>query len=335
MTWRRLATPRRHEPLDTHLLIRTTYDGGVGEIKKCRSINLQPLAVWYWFLWGAAAMAKKELKLDPVDGLIVGEVGRWATEKHDRLRRYIQAARGARAKFLPPVGRGGASYIELYSGAGRSLIKDTDQIIDGSAVVAFKAGQASGYPFSQMHLSDLEPHNSSALSQRIKTLGGSATSYVGKASVVVDQVMGAINPYGLHLAFLDPFNLAQLPFSIIEGMLRVQRMDMIIHVSLQDLQRNLDEYTRERGTFDIFAPGWRDAVNVRQSMAAVRAALIDYWLQSIRSLGTHPATGIPLIVGEKNQRLYWLVFVSSNPLGHKLWNDVQNLGGQGSLLEGL
>jgi three-Cys-motif partner protein len=202
-------------------------------------------------------------------------------------------------------------------------------------LVAFKAGQASGHPFSEMHLSDLEAANSSALAQRIEGLGGLAKSYVGDASVVVDQVMSAINPHGLHLAFLDPFNLAQLPFSIIERMLRVRRMDMIIHVSLQNLQRNLDEYTREGGTFDIFAPGWRDAVDVKQSMAALRAALIEYWLAAIRSLGTHPATGIRLIVGEKNQRLYWLVFLSSNPLGQKLWNDVQNLSGQRSLFEGM
>jgi three-Cys-motif partner protein len=280
-------------------------------------------------------MPKKTVKLDPDDHLIVGEVGPWASEKHERLQRYIQAARGARAKFLPPAGKGGASYIELYSGAGRSVIKDTTTIIDGSALVAFKAGRASGHPFSEVHLSDLEAHNSSALAQRIKALGGAATTYVGDANDVVDQVMDAINPYGLHLAFLDPFSLAQLPFSIIERMLQARRMDMIIHVSLQDLQRNLDEHTRVGGTFDIFAPGWRAAVDVNQSMAALRAALIDYWLKRIRSLGTHPATGIPLIVGEKRQRLYWLVFVSSNPLGHELWNDVQNLTGQKSLFEGM
>jgi three-Cys-motif partner protein len=276
-------------------------------------------------------MAKKAVKLDPDDGLIVSEVGSWASEKHDRVRRYIDAARGARAKFLRPNGTGGASYIELYSGAGRSVIKDTTQFIEGSAVVAYKAGRTSGHPFSEMHLSDLEAQNSAALVQRIKALGGAPTSYVGDASVVVDRVMSAINPYGLHLAFLDPFNLAQLPFSIIERMLRVQRMDMIIHFSLQDLQRNLDKHSRVGGTLDIFAPGWRDAVDVNQATAALRAAFVEYWLGTIRSLGTHPATGKPLIVGEKNQRLYWLVFLSSNPLGQKLWNDVQNLSGQGSL----
>jgi three-Cys-motif partner protein len=211
---------------------------------------------------------------------------------------------------------------------------NTNQFIEGSAVVAFNAGRASGRPFSEMHLSDLEALNSAALVQRIKALGGAPTSYVGDASVVVDQVMSAINPYGLHLAFLDPFNLAQLPFSIIKKMLRVKRMDMIIHFSLQDLQRNLDKHSRVGGALDIFAPGWRDAVDVNQSTAALRAAFVEYWLGTIRSLGTHPATGIPLIVGEKNQRLYWLVFLSSNPLGQKLWNDVQNLSGQGSLFEG-
>lgn len=130
-------------------------------------------------------MAKKEAKFDPEDGLIVSEVGPWAKEKHDRLRRYIQAARGARAKFLPPRGNGGATYIELYSGAGRSLIKDTSQIIEGSAVVAFKAARDSGHPFSQMHLSDLDAQNSAALTQRIKALGGSLTSYVGEPTALL------------------------------------------------------------------------------------------------------------------------------------------------------
>jgi three-Cys-motif partner protein len=276
-------------------------------------------------------MVKKPVKFDPDDKLIIGEVGPWAIEKHERLRKYIQASHGARAKFLRPRGTGGASYIELYSGAGRSLITDTNQIIDGSAVAAFKAGIASGHPFSEMHLSDLEAQNSAALAQRIRALGGSAASYVGDASVVVDQVMSAINPRGLHLAFLDPFSLAQLPFSIIERMLRVQRMDMVIHVSLQDLQRNLDKHSRVGGALDIFAPGWREAVELNQATAALRAAFIDYWLGMIRSLGSNPATGIPLIVGEKNQRLYWLVFLSSSPLGQKLWNAVQKLSGQGSL----
>ena len=51
-------------------------------------------------------MAKKTPKFDPDDGLIVGEVGPWATEKHDRLRRYIQASRGARGEVRASSGSG-------------------------------------------------------------------------------------------------------------------------------------------------------------------------------------------------------------------------------------
>jgi three-Cys-motif partner protein len=278
-------------------------------------------------------MVKKQIKLDPADGLIVGEVGSWAVDKYERLRKYVHAAGPARAKYVPPLGKASASYIELYSGAGRSLIRDTDQVIDGSALVAYKAARTSAARFTDLHLSDLEQRNSDAATQRIKALGGAASKYFGPADKVVDDVIDGINPYGLHLAFLDPFGLGQLPFSIIERMLKIRRMDMIVHVSLSDLQRNLDDYSRVRDpTLDNFAPGWRDAIDVRQAIAPLRAALIEYWLALIRSLGSHPATGIPLIVGEQNQRLYWLVFLSSDPLGHKLWNDVQNLTGQRTLL---
>ncbi len=278
-------------------------------------------------------MAKKAITVDPADGLIIGEVGPWAVEKHDRLRKYIDASSGARANYLPPPKwRAGASYIELYSGAGRSLIKDTKKIIDGSPLVAYKAAADSGTQFSDLHFADLDPRNSDALAQRIMALGGAVNSYAGPANETVDDVLGAIHRDGLHLAFLDPFGLGQLPFAIIKKMLQSRRMDMIIHVSLSDLQRNLDDYSRVGDpTLDNFAPGWRDKIDTNQAMAPLRAALIDYWLNLIRSLGTHPSTGIPLVVGEQNQRLYWLVFVSSHSLGHKLWDSVQNLTGQRSL----
>jgi three-Cys-motif partner protein len=279
-------------------------------------------------------MAKKQPlpTIDPIDNLPIGEVGVWVLEKHERLRKYVDAAGAARAKYVPPNGQSSASYVELFCGAGRSVVRETGKIIDGSAIVAYKAARQSVARFSDLHLSDLDPRNSAAAAARIKALGGASSQYAGAAEKAVDQVLHALNPHGLHLAFLDPFSLGQLPFSIIEKMLRFKRMDMIIHVSLQDLQRNLDEYSSIGDpTLDNFAPGWRNEVDTLQSIASLRAALVEYWLTRIRSLGSKPATGIPLIVGEKNQRLYWLVFVSSDSLGHKLWNDVQNLGGQKSL----
>jgi hypothetical protein len=57
-------------------------------------------------------MPQKVFPIDPTDGLIIDEVGPWAIEKHERLRKYIDASRGTRAKFLPPENDGGASFID-------------------------------------------------------------------------------------------------------------------------------------------------------------------------------------------------------------------------------
>jgi three-Cys-motif partner protein len=104
-------------------------------------------------------------------------------------------------------------------------------------------------------------------------------------------------------------------------------MDMLIHVSAQDLQRNLDRYTSEGDTrLEVFAPGWRNSVNLNQSQSAIRASLLNYWLDKIKKLGVAPAQGVALVSGEKNQRLYWLVFVSRSDFATRLWEDIRDPG---------
>jgi len=276
-------------------------------------------------------MAKKAVKLDPSDGLIVGEVGPWAKEKHLRLSEYIRLASGARAKFVPPRGQGGAGYIELFSGAGRSLIEGTSEYIDGSPLVAYRTAASSGVRFSEIHLNDIDNANASALDIRIRAAGGIAVVHAEPASTAIDKIVYALNPHGLHFAFLDPFNLEFLSFDIIEKLSKFKHMDMLVHVSVQDLQRNLDRYSVEGGVLDRFAPGWRKKVSNQQAIAGFRAALLEYWLGEIRKLGTMPAEGMELVVGSKNQRLYWLMFVAAHDLAQKLWDAVRNPGGQQSM----
>jgi three-Cys-motif partner protein len=270
-------------------------------------------------------MAKKSIILDPHDGLIASEVGKWAPEKHARVQRYIEIASGVRAGYVPPPSwHAGATYIELFSGPGRSLIRRTKNFIDGSPVIAFNAAKASSAPFTQMHLNDFDPAKSSAVESRIRALGGAPICYSDAAHVAVDKIVAALNPGGLHFAFLDPYNLAGLSFDIIKKLATLQRVDMLIHVSVQDLQRNLDDYSRPGDVFDSFAPGWRGQVNPNQAINSFRAALMHYWLAEIRKLGTMPAKGVELIVGSKRQRLYWLVFVSAHGLAQKLWDAIRD-----------
>ena len=148
------------------------------------------------------------------------------------------------------------------------------------------------------------------------------------------RIVARLNKYGLHFAFLDPFNLDDLPFSVIEAFSRLKRIDMLIHVSAQDLQRNLDAYSMSvDGPLDHFAPGWRSAVDLSQSRPATRAAYIAYWASKMEELGLPPARRAELVSGTtKNQRLYWLVFVSRSDFAKGLWDKIRNLSGQGELL---
>ena len=205
--------------------------------------------------------------------------------------------------------------------------------MDGSPLVAFNAARSSRTGFSDLHFNDVDQENIEALRRRIASRGGTARYYSEPADTAVDRIIYALNPAGLHFAFLDPYNLENLPFSIIRRLAKFQRMDMLIHVSIFDLQRNLRRYLDQNGgTLDAFMPGWRDRIDARRKDEDVRTDLLHYWLDLIRGLGTSPAKGIELVSATGGQRLYWLVFVSAHELGQKLWDDIRNIHVQGRLL---
>jgi hypothetical protein len=59
------------------------------------------------------------------DGLPVQCVGIWAEDKHHYLQQYFEATWAVRKKFLPPDGRGGACFVDLFAGPGRVRVRDT------------------------------------------------------------------------------------------------------------------------------------------------------------------------------------------------------------------
>jgi three-Cys-motif partner protein len=266
------------------------------------------------------------------DGLPLDEVGPWVKDKHDRLRKYVDISRAARRKWIEGSSRC-ATYVDLFCGAGRALMRDTDERVDGSPLVAFKSARDGGVPFSEIHIADAAEDRCSAAEHRIRRAGGSAISYVGTAEQTAAQVMERLNRYGLHFVFLDPFNLQDLPFSVIKAFSGLKYIDMLIHVSAQDLQRNLDAYaTLEDGPLERFAPGWRRVVDLKQGQQATRAAVIAYWASQIEALGLPPVARPELVTGPtKNQRLYWLVFVSRSDFAKGLWDKIRNLSGQREL----
>lgn len=262
------------------------------------------------------------------DGLPASEVGAWTEEKHERLRKYIDAAHGARRQFKS------RSYVDLYCGPGRSWVRETGAFIDGSPLIAFDSAAKHGDQFSELFIADTRSGYLEAAEKRLRARGANVRALPGEAHTVVDQVIAALDPHGLHFAFLDPYNLGTLPFTVIQKLASFKRMDLLVHVSAMDLKRDLHHYIRPDGSKDLdtFAPNWREHVNTKRRKDLIRQEIFEYWRSLIKQLGTSPNDCIEVVENSKSSDLYWLVFIARDKLAHKLWQAVANVSPQGRLL---
>ena len=269
--------------------------------------------------------------VDGDDGLPAEEVGIWAKEKHNCLCRYIGISRRARAKYLAP-GKAGATYIDLFCGPGRCKVRDSEEWIDGGAVAAWKKSQEGGAPFTQVYIGDLDTRRREAAATRLRRLGAPVIEIDGAATQAAQQVVSQVNAYGLHFAFLDPFDLAALNFEIIVALSALKRIDMLVHISQMDLQRNLVSYaTTDDSPFDSFAPGWRENVSITQGQQELRQQIFHYWRDKVAALGVGPSIEMRRLRGGNNQPLYWLLLAAKHELAHKFWATASNVEGQGKL----
>ncbi|CCD39851.1 conserved hypothetical protein [Candidatus Paraburkholderia kirkii UZHbot1] len=130
----------------------------------------------------------------------------------------------------------------------------------------------------------------------------------------------SVLPRGLHLAFLDPFNAEQLDFEIIRTLARQPFIDILVHFSVMDIQRNID---LEAATFgnrlERIAPGWREAIDLTiLPKSAFVNAFLDHWKQLIQSETQLTAADMmPLIRNSKNGPLYRLIMLRRHRLARK------------------
>jgi len=272
---------------------------------------------------------KERYSTDPQDGLLAEVVGDWVVnEKHERLVRYVDASRFARRMYIE---KSEATFIDLFCGPGRVNIRNSCLFYDGGVVAACRMAREKGVPYNSVHIGDIDHEVVDTCAKRLRELGETVTTYYGSAENTVNNVVDRLNSVGLHLAYLDPYNLDSLPFVILNRLSNLKRMDMLIHVSVQDLQRNLPMFLESNtSTLDRFAPDWRNSIkDSSQPNLKMRAAIMEHWLELVRNLGMSPSKASELVTGPKGQRLYWLMFASRNEFPEKLWNQVRSITKQG------
>ena len=173
-------------------------------------------------------------------------------------------------------------------------------------------------------IGDLDNERASACSERLRAVGAPVRVFNGPADTTVNQIVDVIPKNALCLAYLDPYNLQYLTFSVIEKLATLKHVDIAVHFSTMDLRRNvLMEFNPERARFDLTAPGWRDHIDPNAFIRGdADEAFFNYWCGLVTALGFTISKRMPLVRGDGNRPLYHLVFFSRHSLPNRIWGDV-------------
>jgi three-Cys-motif partner protein len=256
------------------------------------------------------------------DGLPAEEVGSWAEDKHNLLRSYLKYQAHPRARFIG-AGKPGATYIDLFCGAGRAVERQSRRFHDGSPVLAWRASVEQGKPFSAIYISDADSTRLDACEERLRRLGAPVHVVRGNADEATRLLARILNPEALHFAFVDPYSLGALSLPVIQGLAAFKRMDILVHFSVMDLFRNLEHnLAYDSKEFDNFAPGWRDHVQLQLSDREQRQQLFEYWKSLVDGLGLEASTKLRPIKNSVHRDLYWLLLLYRHNLAEKFWDIV-------------
>ncbi|AET90390.1 hypothetical protein BYI23_A025520 [Burkholderia sp. YI23] len=245
------------------------------------------------------------------------KVGAWSETKHIALTRYVDSAREARAKW------GYTSFIDLFCGPGRVMNRDTRAISDGGVLAAWNISLRGRGAFNQVFIGDADAEAVHACEQRLTAVKAPVRSYIGRASETVDEVLRSL-PRGLHFAYLDPFSIEHLDFEIIRKLSSQRSIDILIHFSVMDVQRNIGgDFKLDKSRLDAAAPGWRqaltlDALPKREHVTAY----LEYWESLVVNLTQmQVSSNKPLFVNANRGPLYRMIHLSRHELPRKLWNE--------------
>lgn len=245
-------------------------------------------------------------------------VGSWVpNHKHRLLAEYLMATSHAWKKWPSRV------FVDPFAGPGRIQVAGENITRDGGSLVAWRKLAEKNAPFTKMLVGDLVEERARACERRLQGLGAPVISYAGPAVQTVKDMVRAVPHGSLTMAFVDPYNLELLAFSIIEELAKL-KVDLAINFSSMDLQRNVElEFDPERARFDDVAPGWRrDPAVQAASKQNLKIAFFNYWCGLVQGLGFTYSKEMPLITNNMGHGIYRMVFFARHDLPTRIWSDV-------------
>jgi three-Cys-motif partner protein len=260
------------------------------------------------------------------DGLYTPDVGSWGENKHRLFWYYADLfATSMKGKWHQRV------YLDLFAGAGRARIQDTDRIVLGSPLLALEIT----HPFDRYIFCDKNPECIEALRMRVPTAHPAAEAIylVGDVNQLTEEILNSMPPYGpsrrvLGFCFVDPYRLQDLRFPTISA-LAARYMDFLILVPAMDPLRNQANYLdRSNNVLDSFlgTTAWRTAWANTGGRIPFDLFVANLFNEQMRQIeykfgGIHESVLVRST--EKNLRLYRLGFFSRSKLGEHFWKEAK------------
>jgi three-Cys-motif partner protein len=257
------------------------------------------------------------------DGLPARESGAWVLDKKVYVERYLRIfTKGVSNKW-----GGKLAYVDLFSGPGKNVIRDTGEEVDGSPLLALKCDFAR-YVFVDA------PEVLATLRTRLRNHPKFARiSFVeGDCNVVISEVLKHLPTDHLTLAFIDPTGL-QIRFETIRRLVYNRKVDLLMTIQFgMGIQMNLPQYIKSEGdalTGFLGNSEWRkDAENVGTVFQAGRR-ILDRYMAQLRTLGYLDTKDREIVRNDQKMLLYFVIMASRHELGKKFWREVTKIAPSG------
>jgi three-Cys-motif partner protein len=170
--------------------------------------------------------------------------GQWVHEKNYYLCRYLDImTHGVVKKWDAKL-----AYVDLFAGPGRSIIRGTQEEVEGSPVLSLK------YEFAKYVFVD-KPEVLSSLKKRLSAHPKSSQIVFveGDCNDAIDDVRSAAPADHLALAFIDPTGL-QIRFRTVQRLVQSRKIDLLMTLQFgMGIKRNLHQYiTAEHATLTSY-----------------------------------------------------------------------------------
>ncbi len=261
------------------------------------------------------------------DGLEMRPSGKYAKEKLDILKRFLYMfTTSMRKKSWTAL-----NYIDLEAGPGKNRLRETNEIVLGSPLLAL----TTEHPFDNYFFVEKKGENFESLQIRANEspLAGRIKMYHGDCNMEINNIVRDIklidsrskaDSWGsLNLVFIDPQGL-EVNWETIEVLARQTRSDLIINFSTSGITRNIKEQSQSSNEtkIDRFfgTREWRqiyEQLPNRLNYTEVRRKMLDFYSKRLSELSylTTLPNGEYIVLNSKNRQLYSLICASKNPLG--------------------